>query len=250
VRTNVALPERHILLTAAVTPVEPFSGVLRDPGIRLRQYHKALSFWADVANRIAANVLVVETTGASSVALLSPLSLTQRRKVAVLGHSPSMSAIRKGIGAIEADAIDEAMSSLSGRRLVTKITGRLLVRNPTDLVMSYDGGAFVARRTLDRKYVDSKLFQVPSDLWTSRLLGLGQDVNESAGRYLEHALAQRLIIGEYDGILEVQPFPRRPLIDGASGTTGRSYDRMLKRRLNVPLSWVERRVSALASKQT
>ena len=249
-RLNGAPPGRLILLTAAVTPVHAFTGVLKDPTVRLKQYHTALGFWADIANRIDADVLVVETTGASSLTLLSPLSQTQRRKVAVFGHSPSMPATRKGIGAIEADAIDEVMLSLNGRRLVTKITGRLVVRNATDLVTSYDGGAFVARRTLDRKYVDSRLFQVPSELWTARLRGLGQDVDESAGRNLENVLAQRLIIGEYNAMLDVRHFPRRPLIEGASATTGRPYDRVFRRRLNMPLSWIERGVSALASKQT
>jgi hypothetical protein len=80
------LHERLILLTAAVTPAPTFNGTLSDPTKRLQQYHRALRFWCEVANRTSGRVLVVETSGADPMCLREPLSGSERRNIAVLSH--------------------------------------------------------------------------------------------------------------------------------------------------------------------
>jgi hypothetical protein len=247
------LHERLILLTAAVTPAPTFNGTLSDPTKRLQQYHRALRFWCEVANRTSGRVLVVETSGADPMCLREPLSGSERRNIAVLSHKPSAAAIGNGIGAIEAEAIDGAILTMANRRssgmLITKVTGRLRVRNAVALSALSDPSAFLVRRTVDRKYADSRYFQVSVTLWTSFMMGLGDQICDADGRYLEHALAQRLVLGEYEGKLRVGRFVRRPIIEGVSGTTGRIYGRTLERAFNRPLSWGEHGVSRLASKQ-
>ena len=247
------MDRRCILLTAAVTPARIFNGVLTDPAKRLQQYHMALRFWCDVAVRTGAHVLVVETSGADPDCFREPLSASERRRVMVFSHAPSPAVISSGIGAIEAEAIDAAMLDVASAGsvgiLITKVTGRLKVRNAIDLSRSSHRSTFVVRRTLDRRFADSRFFEVPLTLWISFMTGLADQISDADGRYLEHALAHRLAIGEYEGIVRVGHFVRRPLIEGVSGTTGRNYGGSLKRPLSRPLSWVERGVSRLASKQ-
>jgi hypothetical protein len=247
------LDDRLILLTAAVTPAQTFNGVLTDPAVRLQQYHLALKFWCEVAHRTGARVLIVETSGADPSCFRQPLSAAERRRVSVLSHSPSLDVIERGIGAIEAEAIDAAMLTMahspSDGTLVTKVTGRLRVRNAVELSRSSDRSMFLVRRTLDRQYADSRYFQVSVALWISCMAGLADQVSDSEGRYLEHALAHRLVVAEYEDKLGVGHFARRPLVEGASGTTGRKYGNGLKRAFNGPVSWGERAVLTLASKQ-
>jgi hypothetical protein len=246
--------ERVILLTAAITPVPSFKGSLRDPAARLSQYRTALRFWASVADRVDARVAIVETTGADSGDFMDSLHLGQRKRIVVLPYTPSISEVQNGIGAIEAGALDAAMSSLAEGRtanaLVAKVTGRLRIHNAVSLLAAHDDSTVLARRSLDRKYVDSRFFQVPVTLWTSYMTGLASEISDPEGRYLEHAIAYRLIIGEYERRLRVIPFARRPIVQGVSGTTGSRYGRRLSRALNMPLSWTERRiVSCFGSKQ-
>jgi hypothetical protein len=246
--------DRVILLTAAITPVQSFKGSLRDPEMRFNQYMAALRFWASVADQVDAQIVVVETTGADLDAFVDPLPSGQHRRIVVFPYAPSISAVQNGIGAIEAEALDAAMSSLAEGRtanaLVAKVTGRLRINNAIELLAAHDNSTVLARRSLDRRYVDSRFFQVPVTLWSSYLTGLASEINDQEGRYFEHAIAYRLIVGEYERTLRVIPFARRPIVQGVSGTTGRRYGRSFTRALNMPLSWTERRlVSCFGSKQ-
>jgi hypothetical protein len=245
--------ESVILLTAAVTPVQSFKGSVRDPQLRLRQYEGALRFWASVADRVDGRLAVVETTGADLSGSVKSLSVGQRRRVLTFSWSPSPGAIQRGIGAIEAEALDQLMLTLATGRsdntLVVKVTGRLRVTNAAELITAHDNSTFIARRTLDRQYVDSRFFQVPLVLWNSYMTGLANQICDPEGRYFEHALAYRLIQGEYERRLSVVPFSRRPIVEGVSGTTGKRYGGRVSRALNMPFSWVEHRVATLGLKQ-
>jgi hypothetical protein len=245
--------EHIILLTAAITPVQSFKGSLRDPQERLRQYRTALTSWTSVADHLHARVVVVETTGADLSSLVDPVPLGQRERILVLPYTPSLTAIQNGIGAIEAEALDEAMLTLATREnvnaLVAKVTGRLQVHNAVQLLTAHDNTTFLARRSLNRQYVDSRFFQVPLALWNSYMTGLASEVSDLEGRYFEHAIAHRLILGEYEGRLRVLPFPQRPIVEGVSGTTGKRYGGQFRRALNMPLSWLERGIAHFGSKQ-
>lgn len=246
--------DRIILLTAAITPVQSFKGSLRDPESRLNQYRAALRFWASVADRVDARVVIVETTGANLDNFVDSLPSGQHRRIVAFPYRPSITVVQNGIGAIEAEALDAVMSSLAAGRtanaIVAKVTGRLRVHNALELLAAHDNSTVLARRSLDRRYVDSRFFQVPVTLWNSYMTGLASEICDTKGRYLEHAIAHRLIVGEYERKLRVIPFSQRPIVQGVSGTTGRRYGRRFSRALNRPLSWTERRiVSCFSSKQ-
>jgi hypothetical protein len=246
--------DRVILLTAAITPIQSFKGSLRDPDVRLNQYNAALHFWASVSDRVDARVVVVETTGADLGNFVDSLPSGQHRRIMVFPYTPSITAVQNGIGAIEAEALDAAMLSLAAGRtanaLVAKVTGRLRVHNAIELLAPHDNSTVLARRSLDRRYVDSRFFQVPVTLWNSYMTGLASEISDQEGRYFEHAIAYRLILGEYEQALRVVPFARRPIVQGVSGTTGKRYGRRFSRAVNMPLSWTERRIaSCFGSKQ-
>jgi hypothetical protein len=245
--------QRVILLTAAITPVRSFKGLLRDPQVRFGQYKSALLFWASVADRIDARVVLVETTGADLSKLVDLVPLGQRTRILGFPYTPSATAIQNGIGAIEAEALDEVLLNLAARHtvdaLVAKVTGRLRVRNAVELLAAHDNSTFLVRRSLDRHYADSRFFQVPLSLWNSYMTGLATEVCDPEGRYFEHAMAHRLIVGEYEGKLRVVPFARRPIVEGVSGTSGKRYGGSFRRAANAPISWAERRIASLAPKQ-
>src|SRR5215217_2884653 len=181
--------DRIILLTAAITPVQSFKGSLRDPEVRLNQYKAALRFWALVAERADARVLVVETTGADLRNVVDPLPSGQHTRIGSFPYTPSIAAVQNGIGAIEAEALDAAMSNLAAGRtadaLVAKVTGRLRVHNALELFAAHDNSTVLARRSLDRRYVDSRFFQIPVKLWNSYMTGLANEICDQEGRYFE-----------------------------------------------------------------
>jgi hypothetical protein len=247
------MAERVILLTAAVTPIQSFKGSVRDPQLRLRQYKAALRFWASVADRVDGRVVVVETTGTDLKSTINSLPLRERGRIHAFSHTPTPQAIQNGIGAIEANALDDVMLALATSRttdtFVAKVTGRLQVGNAVELLGAHDNSTFIVRRTLDRKYADSRFFQVPIALWNSYMTGLAGEICDREGRYFEYALAYRLIRGEYERRLRVIPFRRRPIVEGVSGTSGKRYGGRVSRPLNLPVSWAEHLIVSLGSKQ-
>ena len=230
-----------ILLTAAITPDVAFGSLLSDPAERLRQYRSAVGVWLRAAEKSGCDLIVVETTGSGDLL---------RDDVKVLDCIPSDNARGRGKGAVEADAIDAAVSDcgLSDGSTVHKVTGRLTVLNSTNLIVPVERGARL-RRTLDRSYCDTRFFSVTAGLWTQYLSGMGQEVNDHQGRYLEHVMAHRVAAAEYAGET-IQRFPERPMVLGASGTTGKSYGTLKQQLLSPILLRAESLIeSRLRSKQ-
>ena len=79
------------------------------------------------------------------------------------------------------------------------------------------------RRTLDWTWVDSRLVGASVDLWRGALAGMGAEVDDRAGHYLEHVLADRLRRAWATDGAAVQRLGRRPVYVGRSGSTGIDY---------------------------
>jgi hypothetical protein len=214
-----------ILLTAAITPDAAFASSLSDPAERLGQYKSALDVWSRVADEMACDLAVVETTGSGD---------KLRTSVRVLDFTPADDMRQHGKGAIETAAIDAAILAcgLSDLSTVHKVTGRLTVRNASNLLAPLSDGARV-RRTLDRTYCDTRFFSVNVGFWRRHLSAMANEVDDNGDRYLEHVMAHRLAIAEYCGS-EIARFPERPMILGVSGTTGKPYG-TLKQQLVSPI---------------
>ena len=216
-----------ILLTAAVTPDPaflahdaPFRVALADPRVRAGQYRAAVDHWHAVAQAAGGRVAVVETSGAAHG------DLTRRSDVGFVSYDVPPGLAAGGKGAIEATAIDHALASLepSPDTVLVKVTGRLLVANAAKVVGPVGDATVRVRRSLDRSFADTRIVVTTVGTWSEHLCGMGADVDDDHGRWLERVAAQRLILGEYAGALTVQRFPSPPRFAGASGTTGARYD--------------------------
>lgn len=214
-----------ILLTAAVVPDNAFRVALSDPGVRLGQYRTAIRAWSEVADATKCDLLVVETTGSADLL---------REDARVVSFTPSEAARQAGKGAAEAEALEAGVraAGLSDRSTIHKATGRLMLRNWDTAIRPVASGARV-RRVVDRSYVDVRFFSVNAEVWSGYLLGMGAEIDDAGGRYLEHVMAQRLIRAEYEGV-PVERFPERPGLAGSSGTHGKPYG-SLKERLLAPV---------------
>jgi hypothetical protein len=203
-----------IVLTAAVEANPIYGSALSDPATRLKQYVASVSGWARIAEKCSFDLLVVETSGnEEALAKYFP----------TCGFRVEDEIAKRGKGAAEAVALDDALVNyqLSKESTVVKVTGRLQVRNATRLIIPSAGDVRV-RRTLDRRYCDTRFFISSYAVWESTLTGMHHEVDDSNGRYLEHVMAKRLIDAEYTGV-EVARFAERPQIIGSSGTTNQKY---------------------------
>lgn len=227
----------YVILTAAVTPDPRFGSVLSDPKVRLGQYHNALAYWSKVAEKRDWKVLVVETTGFAAHDLVTPAE----QRVQALNFHPDDALVRRGKGAIEAAAIDFLLREADVPSSATfyKVTGRLTLANSSQLLTEVADGAALARRTIDGKYCDTRLFATQAAFWREHLGAMAEEVDETCGRYLEHVLAFRLVRAEYLHDVSVERFKRRPILVGISGTTGAHYGKLSGTLKNKLLSPVE-----------
>ncbi|MBO1756219.1 hypothetical protein [Allobranchiibius sp. CTAmp26] len=216
-----------ILLTAAVTPDPAFLAndasfrmTLADPQERAGQYRAAVEHWHRVAQAVGGQVAVVETSGAE------PADVTRRTDVGFVSYDVPAGLAAGGKGAIEAAAIDHALVTLdpSPDTVLVKVTGRLLVQNAAQLIGPVGGATVQVRRSVDRVFADTRFVVTTVGTWREHLSGMGVEVDDDHGRWLERVAAQRLILGEYAGGLTVQRFPDPPRFAGSSGTTGAPYD--------------------------
>lgn len=234
-----------VVMTMAVTPSIGLAVSVADPTQRLNQYRSALEKWIRVAERRDLYLAVVETTGFAEDRLLGQKS----DHIIYHNHEPSTVDVSRGKGAIEAAALDSVMAVLpSPITWGIKVTGRLFVTN-SEVFFNPGASAVRVRRTLDRAYADSRAFTFDRSAWQSHLNGMNLEVDEARGRYLEHVLAMRLIAGEYAQTLRVDPFVRRPVIVGQSGTTGRKYGSRTQQWAWAAMDRVEPSLLNLARKQ-
>lgn len=219
------MPESLILLSAAISPRQEYVDTTRtsfptsltDPEFRLAQYLEAVSAWTTAASRHGAKVVVVETSGTYTDEL--------SRQCDLIRYTPTASQVAGGRGAIEAAALDYALEVLDppeGAMLI-KATGRLVVPNAFRAASGLPHGVVRARGKADRTFYDSRFLVTDVGTWRRNLTGMGQQVAEESGQWLERVLAMRLMEGEVLGRLKVERFPVIPEIVGCSGTTGRRY---------------------------
>lgn len=217
----------YVILTAAVTPDPRYGSSVSDPKIRLAQYQRALVSWTAVAEKLNFAVLVVETTGYAKKELLAPLA-NAGKSVEVMNFTPDALLLSRGKGAVEASAIDFliAQAELADSDSIYKATGRLTLYNSTQILGDVGVNSAIARRSVDRRYCDSRLFVTTAGFWRLNLSEMADEVYEDRGRYLEHVLAHRLTQAEYLHDARIERFARRPVLEGVSGTSGLPYRRI------------------------
>ncbi|MBA8848145.1 hypothetical protein [Microcella alkalica] len=215
-----------VLLTAAVRPRAAGPLAVSDPQERLGQYRQSLLRWSSLLEVSAAEIHVVETTGSAGLGLLSLVPQPLRSRIEVISCEVDREAERRGKGAAEFHAIEKYMGSASapdGDTTLYKVTGRLFVRNAMECITPLAQEEIRIRMTLDRTFADSRFFGASSLLWRTLLADISSKMNDEKSMIAEVVLAAEVAHAAAIGDILISRFPRRPVFEGKSGSTGEIY---------------------------
>lgn len=239
-----------VLLTATVRPNTSLFVAQPDPAVRLLQYRQAISAIRSQLDE-QVDLVVVETSGEATAELTELLPEKDRALIRVVSFDSTTSEVDRGKGRVEADAIRFAVEGIirsSGQdTTIHKMTGRLGLENPSQVLRPVLGPVVRVRTTADRSFVDTRLMTGRAQEWLEVILAETTMIDESAGIYFEHAVAAALARSAALKQIRLERFPVRPRITGQSGSTGEVYGAgpgKVKRQL---LELFEDRLSRLAS---
>ncbi len=242
-----------IILTVAVTPNPSYSVILARPEIRLDHYRQAIRYWTKIAAERGFGLIIVETSGYQGELIPDENANTVGVKTSVVNFTPDVSSAMRGKGAVEADSLDYVInnSELGLRNTDTfyKVTGRLTLANTAVLVGPIRQNTVVIRRTLNRKFADSRFFGTTVAVWKQHLTGMAADIDDAGLTFLEHAIAHRLAMAEFSNHLVVTQFRERPRIIGYSGTSGKQYRRVRSVLVARVMNGVEKKMMMLVEKK-
>lgn len=214
-----------LVLSAAVNPGEPASVVRADPAVRQADYLESLRRWIEVSEaRFPLEILFCDNSGWPLEEMArSARQYASRTRVDFVQLGPT--GLGKGVG--EAMIVDHVIQSELPERdvdFVVKCTGRLFVKNclPALRRLGQDVDLMCA---LDAqlRFADSRFFVARKEVFSTRLAGLGPEIDDSRHVYFEHALLRRALGAVADGARWV-PFPSPLLFVGRSATDGTKYD--------------------------
>lgn len=223
-----------VLLTACIAPGSevPYLA-LRDVGERLADYMESLVRW--LRTPAVSAVVFCDNSGYSFESeSFAALARALGKELEVLCFSGNDGAERYGKGYGEGRLCDYAFSKSHLLRQATsfyKVTGRLYVTNFDRIALRHSRNESVFALTSSRvsyavkrfrgkpepRGVDTRLFKIGADLYRRRLFGCYHEVDDCAGRALEHVVHDRLVSEP------VAPFLECPRYAGRSGTTGKPF---------------------------
>lgn len=239
---------RHwVLLTMTVDVQTNSHLVIVDREERLTQYRSSLRRWCEVVQSAGAELVILENSQAAIFEEFGEVLASVRQPVhGIQCPRPGPKEVSNGKGAMEAAMLDYGISALElpPQDLVTKVTGRLVVPNFRSIhPRKLDLPSAVIRGTLGGGYVDTRVLSAHGQVWRTTLFGMGNEVDDDHGRYLEHVVSDRLIQGKRVGEVQIRRFRRRPVLVGVSGTSGRSYSNFsarTRRAISRPIEAVLR----------
>lgn len=209
-----------ILLTACVNPGGMTFTVLTDTSERLRQYREALDFY--LLETTLPIVFCENTLCDFSEDYKEYITSGRLEYITFDGNNFDKS---RGKGYGEALIMEEAFRHsrlLDQCNFVVKITGRLIVRNISQLVKDNRRMFTDTIQTFypNNNMADSRLVILPKLFCIVDFLARKDSINDTEGYYFEHLL--------YDAVISRKkyiyvPFLHVPLIDGVSGSTGNLY---------------------------
>lgn len=240
-----------VILTATVTPQVSVS--LSATHERLAQYRSALESWCELPATLIRRIALVENSGCEPGLLAKGLRPSARsRLTTIAAPPPAEDVIRRGKGFAESEMIRFALSELDlpDEEVVTKATGRLVSRNYVRCVARLPDYPFLrARFTLDLCQMDTRLFLANAGVLRDVFVPGWLDINEPAGRWIEHSSASAALRSIASGGLVLSRFPATPALFGVSGTTGSAHSGMawlarqlgedvLRRLTRRPMFWL------------
>lgn len=211
-----------LVLTASIIATAT-QVALRSPQMRTAEYIRAFEFWF---RKLGVGDAIVWLD--ASTADLTPIIATARASdlgpSVVIGQLEGQPATQKGIGdaSILSTAIRICSPSLSDSTVILKCTGRLRARAASEIlgIAREDGTDVLGRLRSDLQWADSRLFGFKRG--AARIFeGMETEIDEPSKRYMEHVLADRLLIAEASGLTRTwMPHPR---YRGREGTSGARY---------------------------
>jgi hypothetical protein len=135
---------------------------------------------------------------------------------------PASEKHNEGKGYQEFEMLDEAVEQLSQYGRFIKITGRYRIKNAAAITKFRCGGMLV---DLNRKHrtAQSYILYFTRDFYLRYLSGAYKNAHDSAGRFIEHVIYERITHSAALGICQL--FPKTPLIEGIAGSSGRLMKR-------------------------
>lgn len=241
-----------VLLTATVTPNVSEHLVVSDPHVRLRHYQDSVKEWHRALAPSGFDIAIVETSGATRGDILSKLSGPEQSNIAFFNYQPSLHQIERGKGAIEMAAIQHAITEHGGlapESTIYKCTGRLPLINVNDCIGALSPMSVRARMTLDRSWVDTRLFGATMQVWKDLLFDSADRVDDNRGIYFERVVAARFSAGIALNEIRLSRFASRPLFSGVSGTSGNRYSPARSRLKSIVLGSFETGLARLATRK-
>ena len=231
-RPLVMNKENIILLTSTINPNGMSYTVLQDKDIRQKQYNKALQFYlVNTPYRI----VYCDNSGVDiSGGYLDYINSGRIEFITFNGNDFDKA---KGKGYGEAKIILYAIKNskfLKHDCYVTKITGRIIIRNICELIQShvYHLNNIVSCDFCSNNGIYSMIIISPVSWIKKGLEKYIETINDTNGIYIENVLYKMLIESKRHSMLGriiILPFLKTPKIDGMSGSTGKPYNAIIRK---------------------
>lgn len=191
-----------LLLTATIDVADTPFVTRRDPASRAADYGRALSFY--VQNPQVQHIVFCENSGAD-LGFLEKLTQRNGKHVEFMSAPrDSMTSSRgKGFGelSILEHVIRHSNAAHLGMRFL-KVTGRYSLTNLQTFAQAYGSGPecdVMCDLSAMLTYADSRVFGFTSEFLVQYLLPLRDRINDHEGSYLEHVLADAVLMAIADG---------------------------------------------------
>lgn len=212
-----------ILLTGCVNPNGMAYTQLQDPSTRATQYINAIIWYY---KNTSFPIVFAENTGADIKDMIKFDYDNKRLDFLSFNGNDFDKSLGKGYG--EGEIIQYALNNsqlLKENPIIIKITGRLIIKNISELVNDYDVLDKCSKLILcdfNRKLsvAFSRVVFMPKRVWKDYFLPNAGRINDTNRYEFENALADSIIAAIKTESYEVHPFKRKYIIEGVSGTDG------------------------------
>jgi hypothetical protein len=228
-----------VLLTATIRCANTPLVERADAKLREADYRWALRGWLETKG--LDTLIFCENSGAP-LDDLRDFATRQNRvgaSLVFLSCSKNSGAREFGKGYGEIEIIRHAINhtpDIDLHRLILKVTGRYRARNAEQLLRELRSTHedILCSLRLNLTTADSRIFAITPACATNQLVPRQSTINDSKGRFFEHALADA-VHGTILSGGSWSPLPREPLIYGISGTEGTRFGFSPIRRLGKSL---------------
>jgi hypothetical protein len=211
-----------LALTATIDPGRTPYVTVRDPAVRLEEYQVALRRWLRLRDRFSA-ILWVENSGHRAVDRIEE-EFSKDVTVVRAPEDPGTAQRGKGLGEVGLLWELYRCGLIPSDGYLVKCTGRLFVRRSGALLRALDGAPdLVVRLRRDFAYADARFFALRTSRLERVLRTCSAEIDDTRGRYFEHALARATLTEVVEGARLVS-WPEPLLFAGRSGSSGERYD--------------------------